>query len=104
MGQYDVYAMPNVSAEGGLHELFMYINNVSGGIFFPTFFGAFWFICFIIGIRISTPAKALTSSCFFGLMLSMPLAVLGLLSPKIMYAFIIGFAGGLFWVKQENSV
>lgn len=103
MGAYDIYAMPNTTAEGGLFELFGYVNDVSGGIFFPIFFGAFWFIAFIIGIRMSTPAKALTYSCFLGMILSMPLAVMGYLNPKIMYAFIIGFAGGLFWVKQENS-
>lgn len=104
MGQYDIYSMPNVSAEGGLHELFLYVNQVSEGIFFPIFFGAFWFISFIIGIKMSTPAKALTFSCFLGMVLSMPLVVLGYLSPKIMYAFIVGFAGGIFWVKQDNSI
>ena len=103
MGQYDIYAMPNVSAEGGLFEMFGYINQVSEGVFFPIFLGAFWFISFLIGIRRATPAKALTFSCFLGLILSMPMAVMGYVSPKIMYAFIVGFAGGLFWAKQEGS-
>jgi hypothetical protein len=104
MGQYDVYAMPNVSAEGGLWELFGYVNTVNDGIFFPAFFGAFWLIAFIIGTRIATPAKALAFSSFLGMVLSMPLTVLGFLSPKIMYALIIAFAIGIFWTKQENSL
>lgn len=102
MGQYDIYPMPNISAEGGLYDLFIYINSVSDGIFFPIFMGVIWLVTFIIGIRISSPARSLTFSCFMGMLLSIPLAVLGLITPKVMYAFILGLAIGLFWVKQEN--
>ena len=102
MGQYDIYAMPNISAEGGLYDLFGYVNTVSDGIFFPVFLGVIWIVMFLIGVRISSAARALTFSCFMGMILSMPLAVLGLVTPKIMYAFILGLAIGLFWTKQEG--
>lgn len=102
MGQYDIYAMPNTTAEEGLLGLFNYVNEVSNGSFFGVFIGALWLILFIIGMRISSASRALTYSCFIMTILSIPLAILNLLSPTIMYAFIIGLAIGLFWLKQEE--
>lgn len=103
MGQYDIYAMPGNSTEtDGFLGLFGYVNVVSDGIFFPVFTFVAWLIMFIVGTRISSPAKALTFSSFMAMILSMPLAVLGLIAPKIMYLFIILLAGGILWAKQEG--
>jgi hypothetical protein len=102
MGQYDIYPSMNITDEGGLLDLFQYINVVSDGIFFTTIVGVMFFISFIIGLRMTTPARSLTFSCFICMVSTMILSVLELVTPKIMYLFILGFAVGLWWVKQDE--
>jgi len=102
MGEFDIYPKMNITDEGGLLDIFQYVNTVSDGIFFPIMVGVVFFISFIIGIRTTTPARSLTFSCFICMFSSMILSVLELIAPKIMYLFILGFAVGLFWVKQDE--
>lgn len=103
MGAYDIYASPNITDENGILGLFQYVNSVSDGIFFSIFLGVIWIVTFIIGARISSPAKSLVFSSFIGMILAMILATLGFINPKSMYLLILGLAIGLFWLKQENS-
>jgi len=102
MGVYDIYPTMNITDEGGLLDIFQYVNGVADGLFFPIMVGVMFFISFIIGIRTTTPARSLTFSCFICMVSTMILSVLELVAPKIMYLFILGFAVGLWWVKQEE--
>ena len=38
---------PNINQTSDLYQFFLYVNNGTGGIFFPLILGAIWMIIFI---------------------------------------------------------
>lgn len=94
------YTTPTINNTQGFYEFFNFINLSVSGLFFPVLIFVIWIILFLATKQYST-SRAWTYSSFICGLLSIFLAVMDLVAPKIMYLFIIFFAVGLVWLKLE---
>lgn len=99
----EVYVLPNGSQSEGIYELFTWVNNVSGGIFFPVIVLVIYIITFITLLSYTSPSRAMTFTSFLCAILGMMLSVLGLFSAGYMYLIIISLGAGVFWLSLENA-
>jgi len=99
------YQYPNKTDSESLLNLFGYINRQVEGVLFPTILLVIWFVAFI-GVFASggrgSASKAFTFASFLNSLLSMPLAITGFLSPKLMFLFFIMTAIGALWIKLDT--
>ena len=72
--------------------------------FMPLVLGAIWIIAFIGSIAEGRQAsRAWIFSSFITAILSIILALVGLLNPQFMYITYIMVAGGVVWYKLDNA-
>lgn len=95
------YPTPTGNDTRGLFEFFAYTNTVSDGLMFPVIMLVIWVIMFIATKRYSV-SRAWTMSSFFCFILSVPLVVMGMFSPKYMYLLILLLAVGVVWLKMKD--
>ena len=98
MPQY--YPPPNATDTQGFLELATYTNFVTDGLLFPLLLLVIWVVVFV-ATKQFTVSKAFTYSSFIGLILGIPLTILGLVSPRYIYVLGILLATGLVWLKLE---
>lgn len=97
------YTEPVANDTTGIYEFFSYINNTATeGLFFAVIIFVIWIVAFLAVKQYST-SRAWTFASFFCAVLSIILAILNVLSSKLMYFFIIFTAIGLVWLKLEPS-
>ncbi len=96
------YTVPAENDTIGIFEFFNYVNNTGEGFFFPAIIFIVWIISFL-GLKQYSASRAWTFASFFCGVLSILLAVLNLISAKIMYIFIVFFAIGLVWLKLDTE-
>ena len=96
------YTPPTGNDTEGIFEYFNYINVAAGGIFFPVILFVVWIVSFFAMKQYSTP-RAWTFASFFCSVLSIILATLDYISPKIMYVFFILLVVGLVWLKLDRE-
>ena len=90
----------------GLLYLFNLDNSFSGGTFVPLLLLALWVIIFLSGlatIPYNKGARSFLFASFICAILSIPLAVVNLVSPTYMYLLIVLAGFGMFWVRLTNS-
>lgn len=101
------YQYPNKTDSESITGLFNYVNNQVEGLLFPVILVAVWFISFIAvfsssGSSKDSASRAFTFASFFCSVLSIPLAITGLLSTKIMFVFFIMTAFGALLLKLNS--
>lgn len=96
------YPMPNASDGNGMLEMYSYANTVSGGIFFPVMLFVIFIVVAFSMMAFTSIGTALIVSSFIGLVLSMILAVLGLIAHKFMYLMMLALAVGVLFKVLEN--
>lgn len=85
----DIYAYPNANQTQNIGQLLIYINDVTGGIFFPLILLAMFIISFVT-TTIFGVGNAFVYASFFTSILSIFMAIAGLLKPTWMYfAFVL---------------
>ncbi len=95
------YTEPTSNDTLGIFEFFNYINEVANGLFFPVMLLVIWVIVFI-GTKQYTTSRAWTAASTVIAFLSIPLAILGLISSRWMYMSFILLAAGVLWLKIEK--
>jgi hypothetical protein len=96
------YQTPNIDDTKGFYEYFGFVNTAAGGLFFPAMIFVIWIVIFLAVKSYSTP-KAFTFASFMCSILSILLAVMDYISPKIMYVFFIFLVIGLVWLKLDTE-
>ena len=103
----NVPPMPNINDSISLYSFFLYINNGTGGIFFPLILGAIWVIIFISSLAntrmMGSASRAWTFASFFCGILSVMLTILNLLNKRYMYLLVLMFGFGLVWMILQDS-
>jgi hypothetical protein len=96
------YTEPTSNDTQGFYEFFNYINEVATeGLFFPVMLLVIWVITFM-GTKQYTTAKAWTTASVITGFLSVPLAIMGLISTRWMYLLFVLIAAGVLWLKIEQ--
>ena len=95
------YRTPNVTDTQGIYEYSSYINDVAGGILFPSIIFVIWVIVFIATLRFGG-ARSWTYASFLCMVLAIMLTVLDLTSATFMYLFIFFTGVGFVWLKLET--
>lgn len=95
------YRTPNISDTQGFYEYSNYINEVAGGIFFPSIIFIIWVIVFIATLRFGG-ARSWTYASFLSMVLAIMLTVLDLTSATFMYLFIFMTGIGFVWLNLET--
>lgn len=102
MAATDYYRLPNGTESDGLLNLFLYLNTVSDGIFFPAIFLVIYAVVLIVGFYSTSAGRAFIYASFFTGVIAMPAAVLGLIAPKIMYFFLLSLGIGVLLKTIED--
>lgn len=104
----NIYALPNKTDTEGIYELFRYVNNTAGGIFFPVIILVIWIIAFVSmlfsgNLERPSSSKAWIFASFVSSILSILLSILGLMASKYMYINFVLLGFGVLWAILENS-
>ena len=87
-----------------MYTLFSGINNVVGGIFMPTMLGVIWIIAFIGALAEGRQAsRGFIFASFIVSILSLVLALIGMINNQYMYFSFLLVGIGLIWSKLENA-
>ena len=101
MAQY--YGTPTVNDTSGMYEIVSWVNRVpADGLLFPVILFVIWIISFI-AMKGYSSARAWTFASFLCTVLSIIMAILDFVSPKIMYLFIFLTLVGFIWLKLEEA-
>lgn len=99
-----IYPTPNASQMQDLFTVFRFSNDVAGGAMFLTIMGVIWFIAIIGSLANGTKFyRGFIFANFVSSILSLILALLGVLSRSYMYFFILMLAFGIAWAKLAES-
>lgn len=86
------------------YYLFLYINNITGGLFFPIIIFSIWVIFFMLGlVNGSQASRSWIFSSFICSLLSILLGIMNLINPNYIYFFIILLGFGVMWNRFENA-
>lgn len=104
----DWFIEPVSGDTNDLFTFFNYVNNATGGLFFPVILLVIWVISFVAMLfsgnyQRPSAAKAWTFASFFAMVLSIPLAVLDVLSKRYMYITIVMLGIGALWLILEGK-
>ena len=97
----ELYAPPNATDSGGFLEISRYVNNAVDGYLFTSMMFVIWIVIFTATKQYSS-SKAFTFASFVCMVLSIVLATLNLLSPRLMYLFVVLTAAGALWIKLDK--
>jgi len=100
---YTTYELPTESNMTGLFDYFKWVQNVSGGFFFPLILFALFVIIFIAIKGTYTSSRAFVTSSFICTVLAIMLGILGFVAQWVIYAFVIMTAIGAVWAYIENQ-
>jgi len=98
------FTLPTINDTQDLFTIFKFVNNASGGIFFPFILLGIWAIAFIGSIVEGRQAvRAWVFASFVSGILGILLGVTGLLARKWLYLMILFIAFGVFWLRLQNA-
>ncbi len=100
----ELFPVANATDMENLWTISRFANNSAGGGMFLTIMSAIWAIAFIGGI--AEGRKAYRGWIFANIIctvLTIPMALLGLIQSSYMYFFIILLGFGLIWAKLAES-
>ena len=88
-----------------LYEVTKFVNNeVTNGLMMPLILGATWLVLFIGALVEGRQAsRAFIFASFVGSILSIPLALIGLISNQYMYFLFLMVGIGVIWYKLDNA-
>ncbi len=99
-----IFNVPNATDMLDLWTISRFTNNAAGGSMFLIILVAIWTIAFIGGIAEGRKAyRGWIFANFICTILTIPLALLGLVQSTYMYFFIILLGFGLIWAKLAES-
>jgi len=98
----NIYPLPSNDQISGFQEFAGYINDISGGIFFPLLLLTLFLIIFVSTLRFGT-ARAWVFSSFICSVLSIFLVISKFLNPTYMYLLFISTAIGLLLLRISKS-
>ena len=96
------YPTPTNNDTKGLSTLMKFVNDGTGGLLAPLLIFALWIIIFVITIKEGT-ARSWIIASFVTAIISIPMAILNILSPHYMYITFILLAIGLVWVSLDKN-
>ena len=100
----NIFPVPNATDMQDLWTISRFTNNASGGGMFLTIMIAIWAIAFIGGIAEGRKAyRGWIFANFICTILTIPMALLGMIQSSYMYFFIILLGFGLIWAKLAES-
>lgn len=100
----EIFATPNATDMQDLWTISRFTNNASGGFMFLTIMGSIWAIAFIGAIAEGRKAyRGWIFANFICTILTIPMALLGMIQSSYMYFFIILLGFGLVWAKLSES-
>lgn len=87
-----------------LYTLFKFVNNGVSGVFMPIMLGVIWIIAFIGAMSEGRQAsRSFIFASFVISILSILLALIGLLNVQYMYISFLMVGIGIIWNKLENA-
>ena len=96
--------MPTVNETGGIFEIFQFVNNSTGGLFFPVILLVIWLIAFIGSIAEGRQvARAWIFSSFICTVLGSFLVLLDFLNKTYLFFLLLNLAFGIAWEYLSNS-
>lgn len=98
----NIYAYPIANQTMGFNELVGYVNNVTGGMFFPLILLAMFIITFVSTMNFGN-SNAFVFACFFNSLIAIFLVIAGLLNPMYMYLLFVMLAVGLLLLRIGKS-
>lgn len=99
-----IYPTPNATDMQDLWVISKFTNNASGGDMFLIIMASIWAIAFIGGIAEGRKAyRGWIFANFICTLLTIPMALLGMIQASYMYFFIIMLGFGLIWAKLAES-
>ena len=99
-----LFATPNATDMTDLWEISRFTNSASGGFMFLTLMGSIWTIAFIGAIAEGRKAyRGWIFANFICTILTVPMALLGMIQASYMYFFIILLGFGLVWTRLSES-
>ena len=79
-------------------------NDVGGGTMMPVMLAVIWIVALIGSLSEGRPfSRAFTFSSFIAALISIPMALIGMLNPNYMYLLFLLVAAGAVWIKLENA-
>lgn len=100
----ELYAVPNRTDLVDIWEISRFTNSASGGFMFLAIMFSIWCIAFIGAIAEGRKAyRGWIFANFICTILTIPMALLGMISSSYMYFFIILLGFGLVWAKLSES-
>lgn len=101
---FTTYDLPTESDKmDGMFGFFQWIQDVSGGFFFPLILMAVFVIMFIAIKGSYTSSRAFVTSSFICTMLSIMLGLLNFVAQWVVYLFVIMTAIGVIWAYIDNQ-
>ena len=102
---YTTYELPTETEQNmtGLFDYFSWVQDVSGGFFFPLVLFALFIIMFIAIKGTYTSSRAFVTSSFICTVLAIMMGILGFVAQWIIYAFVILTAIGAIWAYVDNQ-
>jgi len=98
------YEELNTTNTQDFYFLFSYINDVTGGLFFPVILGSIWIIFFILSLsRGGDASRSWLFSSFICSILGILLGLMGLINVQYIYFLIFLTAFGILWVRYNNA-
>lgn len=99
-----IFAVPNASDMQDLFTIFRFSNNAAGGSMFLAIMGVVWTVALIGSLANGRKFyRGFIFANFISAILSVILALLGVLNRNYMYFFILMLAFGIVWAKLAES-
>ena len=99
-----LYPVPNATDLVDLWTISRFTNNASGGSMFLIILASIWVIAFIGGIAEGRKAyRGFIFANFVSIILTIPMALLGMIQASYLYFFILLLGFGLIWAKLSES-
>ncbi len=99
-----LYLIPNATDMQDLWTISRFTNNAAGGSMFLIILASIWVIAFIGGIAEGRKAyRGWIFANFVCAILTIPMALLGMIQASYLYFFILLLGFGLVWAKLAES-
>ncbi len=99
----NLFPLPNNTDTSGFYAFTNYVNSsLVDGLLAVAFLWTVFIVTFIASKNFET-SKALTIASFISFVISVPLTVINLISPRFMYTFLLLLGGSLVFLKLQTG-
>lgn len=101
------FPVPGVNATSDLEGFFGFVSSASSGSFFPIMILVFWIIAFIGSLASGKEAsKGIIFACFIGIVIALPLSILGWVNITYVYLQILVLGLTTIWIflQQQRNI